>query len=945
MSKEEQIAPHLKLPDPPDSSCAAISVTGVPPLPPPPGFKPLAAPSSAQIHPVVASDPVIQHVAEANSLIGCSTAAISSEIRGSSSVSLPMAMDDISESPARNTRAASKRRSSVKSIEVEGGSKLLRDASSSRFRRAPRSFYVSPKIEQLVEISTTGGPVRVSPKTKSILDRTRKKFMPKKTPGTPYFSPSSDLRVFEVGFSPGAKSIAESGMIAAKGVNADSPLSKELLIEIFNESVIEFHATKKSQSILGPAPDSMIVDGTSANVNKEPPVVFTAVKNVDAINSVKQSYAGAVKGDSQEGTIVLSYVPPLILPSGDVIVKLNKEQLASTIEACSLTLYGYLVGGKISFGMLNFQLMKMWKKYGIIDISSNNSGFFFFRFENEDGMNKVLDFGIWLVKNVPLCLKRWEPNLKLCKIEPKMVPVWASIADLPLEFWNGDVLSSIISSIGVPIMLDNMTTDRCLSCSGRAGFARFLVNAKADKDLPSVVNVKYPDFGKHPGKMLQLTVDYEWLPPRCSYCCVFGHVLEDCSLCPKKVADPIIPEVNNEDGVVNMEADDEGFQVVGKRNKPIKDKVVNGNAKASAGANGQADVHVQSTNQSNQRVSVFDRLQGYKGAKPADKNQSSSVSGQQSQMGTAAKQVEKAASKQAFNNSKSAPGKASGKAVVGASPGSKTGDFGGLKRGFWQEKKGKRSSSNAPKQVGSSAVSGSLNSSTNVAGLKGASGSNSGDPKGIVGNNGGGSVGKTAKQVQYEATKIANRFSALRSGADLKDVNMVDSLDVLFLDGDDFSLAGGATIIVWASELFVWLFGPGYRLVWSFFSDLGQFWFLIIDWAYSRVGLVIIELAGFSFGWFDCYWASVDYWINVMVWAAGSWTAIDAVGVTLEPRHWIYVFMSLVLDSFYVFGFLPFVAVYFARDCWFSLFGLEVYFVLGRVDLSGIDFVLGRVNF
>lgn len=93
---------------------------------------------------------------------------------------------------------------------------------------------------------------------------------------------------------------------------------------------------------------------------------------------------------------------------------------------------------------------------------------------------------------VPLILKKWEPDVLLDRVEPRRVPLWIMIHDLPLNLWNGGSLGQIVSLIGKPIMMDKMTKERCIKKRYIAGFARILVEADVGNDLPTTVKVKYP---------------------------------------------------------------------------------------------------------------------------------------------------------------------------------------------------------------------------------------------------------------------------------------------------------------------------------------------------------------------------------------------------------------------------------------------------------------------
>ncbi|PWA41381.1 hypothetical protein CTI12_AA556490 [Artemisia annua] len=89
----------------------------------------------------------------------------------------------------------------------------------------------------------------------------------------------------------------------------------------------------------------------------------------------------------------------------------------------------------------------------------------------------------------------------------------------------GDGVVRIVSRLGVPIIMDRMTTSICEKPYGRASFVRVLVEIDSNKPLVDTVELWYESLGK----VLKLWVEYTWVPPRCEECKVFGHYLSDCA--------------------------------------------------------------------------------------------------------------------------------------------------------------------------------------------------------------------------------------------------------------------------------------------------------------------------------------------------------------------------------------------------------------------------------
>nr|GEX09731.1 RNA-directed DNA polymerase, eukaryota, reverse transcriptase zinc-binding domain protein [Tanacetum cinerariifolium] len=81
-------------------------------------------------------------------------------------------------------------------------------------------------------------------------------------------------------------------------------------------------------------------------------------------------------------------------------------------------------------------------------------------FKSEDGMKKVLESGPWMVQNVPLVLNVWEPRIWLDKTEPSLIPIWVCVYNIPMELCNGNGIGKIMSGVGKPLLMDNMTKER-----------------------------------------------------------------------------------------------------------------------------------------------------------------------------------------------------------------------------------------------------------------------------------------------------------------------------------------------------------------------------------------------------------------------------------------------------------------------------------------------------
>ncbi|KAJ0506109.1 putative transcription factor interactor and regulator CCHC(Zn) family [Helianthus annuus] len=236
------------------------------------------------------------------------------------------------------------------------------------------------------------------------------------------------------------------------------------------------------------------------------------------------------------------------------------------------TLYGYILGDRIAYPVVDYFVRTNWKKHGLQKTMMNSNGFFFFKFEDRKGMDAVLEGGPWMIRNKPLFLNIWSPTNTLKKEELKKVAVWVKLHDVPLVVYSDDGLSMLASKIGSPVRLDSYTVDMCNEAWGRSNYARALIEISADQDLKGTVTMAIPELDENKYVTETIRVEYEWEPPRCAHCCVFGHDSEEC---PTRIGStfktPINRPIVDEDGFtevpVKKSAKKNGFQVNNQKPK------------------------------------------------------------------------------------------------------------------------------------------------------------------------------------------------------------------------------------------------------------------------------------------------------------------------------------------------------------------------------------------
>ncbi|GJV91873.1 hypothetical protein Tco_1539686 [Tanacetum coccineum] len=213
-------------------------------------------------------------------------------------------------------------------------------------------------------------------------------------------------------------------------------------------------------------------------------------------------------------------------------VAIPMEAVEEVSSRFSNTLYGYFIGKRLAFPLVENYVKNTWAKFGL-KRTQLHEDFFMFQFNTNEGMESVMESGPWLVRGVPLILNIWNQNSELKKDAIKSAPLWVKLHHVPIVAYSEIGLSLITTQLGKPIMLDSYTSNMCLSSWGRNTYARALVEFSAEEELKDSIVIAIPLSNGKGHTLAKIEVEYEWNPPRCNTCKVFDHVNDKCPKNPK----------------------------------------------------------------------------------------------------------------------------------------------------------------------------------------------------------------------------------------------------------------------------------------------------------------------------------------------------------------------------------------------------------------------------
>ncbi|GJV67413.1 copia protein [Tanacetum coccineum] len=252
------------------------------------------------------------------------------------------------------------------------------------------------------------------------------------------------------------------------------------------------------------------------NLNKEKSL------NRNSMNTSSESFF-----QSNYASLLLRLVMPLVSLRMLILLVNNGNKVES--ERFANTAYGFFLGKKVAYPVVASYVRNTWGKYGLVrSMFSFSTRLFSFQFSSMDGLDVMLENGPWFIRNNSIILKKWHPDENLLKEDVNTVPVWVRLHSVPVTAFSEDGLSAVATKLGTPLILDSYTSDMCMQSWGWSSYARVMIELRADVELKDNIVVAMPKITREGHYTCNVRVEYEWKPPRCSSCKVFGHIHEEC---------------------------------------------------------------------------------------------------------------------------------------------------------------------------------------------------------------------------------------------------------------------------------------------------------------------------------------------------------------------------------------------------------------------------------
>lgn len=168
------------------------------------------------------------------------------------------------------------------------------------------------------------------------------------------------------------------------------------------------------------------------------------------------SWKDKVSSPEVHSRMKLQYFPPAV--EGEAVrVSPPKHVETHGAEKWKDCIVGHFVDKKLPYWSVRSIAFRIWGKYGLKEVLSNEKGFFFFQFGAEGAYRQISEVGAWHFGNRLMVLQEWHPDLEFEKESLSKLPLWIQLYNVPLQYWSEEGLSYIASGIGKPLYADEMT--------------------------------------------------------------------------------------------------------------------------------------------------------------------------------------------------------------------------------------------------------------------------------------------------------------------------------------------------------------------------------------------------------------------------------------------------------------------------------------------------------
>lgn len=170
-----------------------------------------------------------------------------------------------------------------------------------------------------------------------------------------------------------------------------------------------------------------------------------------------------------------------------------------------------------AFEYVKTTLLEAWKSVGSIQISDMPNGYMLIHCGSHEEQQKILFGGPWTVNGITLQLAPWHPWFEPTSSKLSRAAMWIQMHNLPVDYWDGDSLESIIEPISKLLKINE-----CTESLSRARFPTVCLELDLSKPLKRGLWLDDRE------RRIFVILLYELVPTFCYHYGLVGHGTNSC---------------------------------------------------------------------------------------------------------------------------------------------------------------------------------------------------------------------------------------------------------------------------------------------------------------------------------------------------------------------------------------------------------------------------------
>ncbi|ESQ56400.1 hypothetical protein EUTSA_v10027423mg, partial [Eutrema salsugineum] len=232
-------------------------------------------------------------------------------------------------------------------------------------------------------------------------------------------------------------------------------------------------------------------------------------------SSAAPSYADRFKSSLRNLRKISS---PSYQEDGTLVIKAPASILLQVANQWKGHIVAHFHGLASPPGKIFTDLSPVWRKFEKITVHSASKTTSLIFIPSLLTREWVLRTGYWQAGNCSFTVSEWTPDGSFQTQDLETAPTWALLKSVPWILYSLDSISIIASVIGDPLHTEKLRLE-----SYRYGNTKVKMEINLDSSPPKTVIVK-----DCVGNTVSIEIEYPRLPPKCTNCGNFGHLVNRC---------------------------------------------------------------------------------------------------------------------------------------------------------------------------------------------------------------------------------------------------------------------------------------------------------------------------------------------------------------------------------------------------------------------------------